>query len=77
MPVIQSLLFIFFFSFSLLGCALRGSRSGLLLSSCYPCAMKIRTFSKHPLVLLVLHDLEDLLAVASVVGKAGMGGKGL
>ena len=45
------------------------------MSSGYPCAMKIRTFIQHPVVLLVLHDLEDLLAVASVVGKAGMGGK--
>ena len=31
----------------------------------------------HPLVLLVLHALEDLLTVASIVGKADMGGKGL
>ena len=39
--------------------------------------MKSRTFIYHPLVLLVLYDLEDLPAVASEVGKAGMGGKGL
>ena len=71
-PVIKSLLFALFF-FSSLG----GSRSNLRLSAGYPCAMKIQTFIYHPLVLLVLHDHKDLLAVASVVGKAGMGGKGL
>ena len=50
-------------------------KSLFVLSSGYPCAMKIQTFIYPPLVLIDLHDLEDWLA--SVVGKAGMGGKGL